>query len=227
MLRRAIDYPYHSPNTSFLFFNGAPQAVDHPDHHRTGKTALIAFGSNRSPYQLKYKFGNLPRNRGILVEPCRIKDFDVAHAARLTAYGAFPAALIPAVGVEVGVAIIWLNKTQLMTMDATEALGSSYVREQILVPVHVGENQVISNAVFYRTLHKSLRVDGQIVASAATQAEGRSSPAFSNQQLLGLAHLRFCPEKTFEEFLLRIINDNEYRSNLSIQLAQQGLNRKL
>ena len=220
---RAVDYPYHRPQNSYLFYGGNANSFAEHDRYRKNKIPVIAFGSNQSPYQLKLKFGTISEDQAILVERCFIEGFDVGHAARLTKYGAFPAILIPINGVRVEVAITWLTESQLKFMDSTEAIGSSYVREKIGPPARTYSNEIITDALFYRTLHKPLRVGGRLVASSSTNAKKRSFPAFSNKQLLALANLQYSPETSFKQFLRRTINDNLYRLHLCEQLRVRGL----
>ena len=52
---KAISYPYKAPTTSFTFKNGKFYQGIHIS--LKNRVPIISIGSNRSPYQLKNKFG--------------------------------------------------------------------------------------------------------------------------------------------------------------------------
>lgn len=217
-LHRALNYPYDWPGQCFLFRDGAAAPVDDRVRRRAGRTPVVAFGSNRAPEQLQRKFGALDDTAAVLVEACRVPDHDVVHAARITSYGALPAAMIPAPGVTVTVAVTWLNAGQLEHMDATESVGVNYGRDPIGLHVELADGTVIEHAEFYRTTHDPLRVDGVVVSHAAIAATGRTGPAARNDDLLRRAHARHAGEHQFEDFLLRLVDDLGYRQDITARL---------
>jgi gamma-glutamylcyclotransferase (GGCT)/AIG2-like uncharacterized protein YtfP len=223
-LHRALNYPYHWPGACYLYCDGEAHPVDERAARRESRTPVLAFGSNRSPDQLQRKFGALDAASAILVEECVIDGFDVVHAARFTSYAALPAAMVPAPGVRVRVAVTWLDADQLEHMDLTEAVGVNYRRERIGVPAELPDGSRIDHAEFYRTTHEPLRLDGEVVAHGAIAAEGRTGPALGNRELLEIAHATHAPEIDLEGFLLRLGEDDAYRAGLSARL-KAGLRR--
>jgi len=221
-LHRALNYPYDWPGACYLFHGRAAHAVDSRAARRAGRTPVLAYGSNRSPEQLARKFGALQQAQAILVETGSLEGFDVVHSAHITSYGAIPAALHPAPGVRVTVAVTWLSADQLETMDRSESAGLNYGRQHIGVDVTLADGTVIAHAEGYRTTHGPLEVDGVVASHADIPASGRPGPALRNPELLRRAHAVFAPELELEAFLLRLSRDRDYRLALTRRL-QRGL----
>jgi len=73
------------------------------------------------------------------------------HAARVTTYGALPAAMIRSPGLTVTVAITWLDADQLARMDASERVGVNYGRSRVGDPVRLADGTAIGHAEFCDT----------------------------------------------------------------------------
>jgi len=118
---KAINYPYEAPKTSFTFKNGKfYQGICISLKNRV---PIISIGSNRSPYQLKNKFG---MNENLCVTPAKLYNSIVVYAASISAYGSIPATQWPCEGSVSDLNLLWLSYDQLQIMHLSEGLGIAY-----------------------------------------------------------------------------------------------------
>ena len=118
LLALAKGYPYDAPESSYLFANGNAKPLEAAGTVAYGdRVPVLAHGSNRSPHQLKRKFGaaaEIPVSFGWLA------DYDVVYSAHITQYGAVASTLQHLPGTRVRLAVNWLGKRQLARMHETE-----------------------------------------------------------------------------------------------------------
>ncbi len=118
---RAINYPYKAPTTSFTFKKGKfYQGIQISLKNRV---PIISIGSNRSPYQLKKKFGI---NNDLCVTTAKLYNSVIVFAASMSAYGSIPATQWPCEGSVSDLNLLWLNEDQLQIMHLSEGLGIAY-----------------------------------------------------------------------------------------------------
>ena len=168
-LARALGYPYVTPAHSYTL--RGDQAVDFAPDHIAGRTAVLAYGSNRSPVQLRRKFTQ--SDMVLPVQRAWLADHDVVYSAHLTVYGSVPAALRPHPGCRVAVAVTWLDDGQLAAMHETEVAAENYTYEQLdaALTLEGGEQ---AGAVFgYAGTRGHLALNGQAIALAEIAAQGR------------------------------------------------------
>lgn len=118
---KAISYPYDAPTTSFTFKNGKFYQGIHIS--LKGRVPLISIGSNRSPYQLKNKFGI---NENLCVTPAKLYNSVIVYAASMSSYGSIPATQWPCEGSVSDLNLLWLSQDQLEIMHLSEGLGIAY-----------------------------------------------------------------------------------------------------
>ena len=118
---KAINYPYKAPTNSFTFKNGKFHQGIHIS--LKDRVPIISIGSNRSPYQLKNKFG-LKEN--LCVTPAKLYNSVIVYAASISAYGSIPATQWPCEGSVSDLNLLWLNQDQLQIMHLSEGLGIAY-----------------------------------------------------------------------------------------------------
>ena len=109
ILERARDYPYWAPKRSYTWDTRAEMDNVRPFDPNLVQHCwpVLAVGSNRSP-QLSRKFKEF--NVGpIAVQYGRIADFDVVYAAHISAYGAVPAMLQRAPGVQAKICLLYTS----------------------------------------------------------------------------------------------------------------------
>lgn len=218
-IQRALNYPYPWNGKSYVFFNGYHHPVDKPhDQLRQKRTPVLAYGSNRSAEQLHRKFGTVTAENGIFVEACQLSGFDIIHSAHITSYGSIPAAILPHEKVIVEIAITWLNREQLIIMDASENTGITYGRERITESVQFSDGYVCNKVEVYQSTHGPLKVNNKIVSHSNVSANGRKMNEMTNIDLLHLTHQNFCPDLTFNKFVMQTITDNGFRANISNRL---------
>ena len=218
MLERALHYPYPWPDSCYLFHGNEAHPVEDRAVARGERTPVLAYGSNRSPHQLRRKFGALDRSRAILVERCRIVGFDVVHSAHITSYGAIPAALHVNPRVCVVVAVTWLDDEQLSLMDISERAGRNYAREVLPATAILGDDTHRSDVQAYLTSHGPLRIGDEIVGQADIEASGRTHPALGNLDVLHRIHKHMDGTLEFEQFIIRLATDESYRDRVTDRL---------
>ena len=219
VIQRALNYPYPWNGESYVFHNGDHQRIDKPyEQLRQNRTPVLAYGSNRSIEQLVRKFGIVSSENGIFVEACQLSGFDIIHSAHITSYGSIPAAIFPHEGVVVEIAITWLDQEQLKIMDTSENTGITYGREQITESVILSDGYACNNAEVYQSTHGPLKVNDKIVSHSDVNANGRRMPEMTNIDLLRLTHQNFCPDLTFNTFVIQTITDNGFRATISDRL---------
>ena len=118
---KAINYPYKAPTTSFTFKNGKFYQGIHIT--LKNRVPIISIGSNRSPYQLKNKFGI---KENLCVTPAKLYNSVIVYAASISAYGSIPATQWPCEGAVSDLNLLWLSQDQLRIMHLSEGLGIAY-----------------------------------------------------------------------------------------------------
>ena len=218
LLRRALEYPYFWPGSCYLYHGGDMHPVDNREARREGRTPVLAYGSNRSPHQLRRKFGDLDNRDAILVERCEIGGWDVVHSAHVTSYGAIPAALHRHEGVSVTVAVTWLSARQVAQMDVSESAGRNYGREHLGCRAVLGSGDTSDAVEAYLTGHGVLEVSNRIASHADIEARGRPHPALRNIDVLMHAHRKFSADTDFESFVIRLATDARFRDEITDRL---------
>ena len=87
------------------------------------RVPILSIGSNRSPYQLKNKFGV---KENLCVTPAKLYNSVIVYAASMSAYGSIPATQWPCQGSVSDLNLLWLNQDQLQIMHLSEGLGIAY-----------------------------------------------------------------------------------------------------
>ena len=208
-LARARGYPYEFPKRSFTYRDGVAATFESTEGRR--RTPVLAFGSNQSPERLQQKYGHTA-NTVIPVQRARLKDFDVVYAARITSYGAVPAMLQVHPGVDVSLAITWLDDSQLEVMHESEGIGSGYDFALLKgVDVALDDGGHLSEVHVYASRHGHFVHDHTAVALAAVSASGRRWPERTTDAMLVLARDRVNPDTEIDDFILRLVRDDGFR----------------
>ena len=118
---KAIKYPYDAPKGPFTIKNGKLLKGIHIS--TKSRIPIISVGSNRSPYQLKNKFGI---NEDICATPITLYNSDIVYAASISNYGSIPATQWPVCGVKCKLNLLWLNEKQINKMHLSEGIGIAY-----------------------------------------------------------------------------------------------------
>lgn len=184
ILKRALTYPYATPEGSYLYRDG--RALELPeDFDRSDRTALISYGANAAPEALALKLATLP-GVPLPVVRSQLRDFDVVYSAHVSPYGAVPATLLESPGTVVPVFVIHPTGEQRALLTATEP---NYDLVEI------------GGAEAYRSKHGCLELDGWPVALAAVRSQGRTLPELDEPAVLERVRALIEPELELEEFI--------------------------
>lgn len=188
---QAALYPYPVPDSDFLMERGLPTLVPGGigAERLRGRVPVLSVGSNRSPLQLRRKFG---AGASLPVTAAAVDGVDVVFASLVSYYGAVPATGFPCPGVRVELNIAWLDDGQLAHMHDTEARGTAYdfIRYRPGVVDHGArpdrDDPVFGQEVYgYEARAGVLGLDGAPVAHAAVKAVGRTFPEMDEVAMLG------------------------------------------
>jgi hypothetical protein len=184
ILKRALTYPYATPERSYLFREGRAEELPE-DFDRAGCTPLLSYGANAAPEALALKLASLP-DVPLPVLRSELRDFDVVYSAHVSPYGAVPATLLESPGTVAPVFVLYPTAEQHALLTATE-LNYDLV--------------TIADLQAYRSKHGCLELDGSPVALAAIRSRGRTLPELDQAAVLERVRARLAPELELEEFI--------------------------
>lgn len=207
ILARALCYPYEAPSYSYCYCGGGIKPFD--PTARIGRTPVLAYGSNRSPEQLRQKFGSQEK---IPVENAVLAEHDAVFSAHIARYGAIPATIHSAPGTCVSLSVTWLDDAQLELMHASEITDRNYRVAALsgsLVTLDRG-GELAEVLVYVSRRGFFVHGDGP-VALSALNAEGRRVPEMTEAQVLDEVHRRLAGNVDFNTFVMRLVQDVDYR----------------
>ncbi len=186
ILARALEYPYATPDRSYLYLDGEATEPPAEGADLSGRTPLIAYGANAAPEALGRKLSQLPGVEMPVVK-FELEGFDVVYSAHVSPYGAVPATLVECPGTVAPVFLLHPTAEQLALLTATEP---NYDLVEI------------DGAAAYRSRHGCLELDGSPVALAAVRSAGRTLPELDEPAVLERVRSHLCPELSLPEFVL-------------------------
>ncbi len=226
-LALAKGYPYDAPAACFLWRAGADGAELRPiaEADFSGRTPVLAHGSNRAPAQLARKFLGRPGlERDIPVTAGWLHDTDVVYSAHVTGYGAIASTLRRVPGCRVRVAVTWLSDAQLARMHETEGANYHYGRLARRFVADSGPRAAFAALPTYLSDHGSLtRGDGRPLGLAAVRAEGRPHAALTQDAAQELVRAAHHPAETLDRHILANIADARRRLALVGRLRADAL----
>jgi hypothetical protein len=185
ILRRALTYPYATPERSYLYLGG--EAVDLPagGADLSGRIPLLSYGANAAPEALARKLASLP---GVEMPVLRaeLEGFDVVYSAHVSPYGAVPATLSECPGAVAPVFVVHPTAEQRALLTASE-LNYDLVE--------------VAGIEAYRSKHGCLSLDGSTVALAAVRVAGRTLPELDQPAVLERVRAELEPELPLEDFV--------------------------
>jgi hypothetical protein len=184
ILKRALTYPYATPERSYLYREGRAEELPE-DFDLAGRRPLLSYGANAAPEALALKLAALP-GEPLPVVRSQLRGFDVVYSAHVSPYGAVPATLVESPGTVAPVFVLHPTAEQHALLSATE-LNYDLVR--------------IGAAEAYRSKHGCLEFDGSPVALAAIRSRGRTLPELDQPQVLERVRAYLEPELELEEFV--------------------------
>ena len=226
LLALAKSYPFESPGTSYLFRDGEARPLaggSTLDEIFAGRAPVIGHGSNRSPAQLRRKFG---RNAEIPVTRAWLGDYDVVYSAHVTQYGSIAANLRHTPGARVEVFITWLSETQLPCMHETELGGENYHFGRmagVTLTLENGPAEELGESFVYLSTRGCL-ADGQSpLGLSAVPAEGRPHGALRQEAAQTLVRDRHRPDMGVDDLILTAIRDQGFRKALIAEMSAEAL----
>ena len=232
-IARAKAYPFRIPGHSFVYRDGgahevAESGIDRAALEREGRAPVIACGSNRSPDQLRRKYGHLDGAVTIPVQRAWLTDFDVVYAAHITRYGSIAATLQHVAGTSVEISITWLSESQLDLMHGTEGRGESYdyVRLDGLdlsLDAACGGDGRLESAYAYTYRGGCLGHEGRPVGLAEIAARERRHRALSQPEIQAHVHSRLAGGGDLDTFILENVTDAHARRAREERLAGDAL----
>ena len=214
-------YPWPRPDGSFVLSEGEGRLLADLDPETraalieeftrpgSGRTPMLAIGSNCSPEGLWRKFGHFedPADRTLLAVAGKIHDFDIAATAELALYGALPATIFPSPGTRVSAMAVWLTDVQLTQLAWAEIpywIGRLDTRFEFEPAIAETGRRGFDRALVFVNRFGAFAPEGHPLALAAIPAEHRTVPALGQVELLELtARLTYGPGVGAEELVRR------------------------
>ena len=224
ILALAKAYPFAAPGESYLFRDGAASALnDVAPEVFAGRTAVLAHGSNRSPDQLRRKYGTAAE---IPVTRAWLGDHDVVYSAHVTQYGSIAADLRHAPGVRACVYVTWLTEVQLARMHETELGGENYrfgVLERIDLTLEMGPAEGLRETHVYLSSRGVLAAEGRPQGLAAVESEGRRHGELPQHGALEDVRARHREHEPLDRFILANVRDPARRKGLIAEMRAHAL----
>lgn len=185
ILRRALTYPYATPDRSYLYREGVAEQLPDGAPDLTGRTPLLSYGANAAPEALARKLASLPRVE-LPVVRAELEGFDVVYSAHISPYGAVPATLVESPETVAPVFVLHPTSEQRALLTASELNYDL---------VEVGGMEA------FRSKHGHLLLEGNAIALAAVRSRGRTLPELDQPAVLERVRAHLEAELTLEEFV--------------------------
>lgn len=212
---RALGYPYDIPIHSYLIRNGTAHPWDER-YPLSGRTPVLACGSNQSPTQLarKFPFGDVPVMAGWL------NDYDSVYSAHFTTYGSIAATYHHGPGLRSRQMITWLDEAQLKTMHETEALGVNYDFVTFQNIVFTSDcTQHITKAHAYQSIRGPLKINALPVGLQAIDCKNAPYPRLNQKALQNRIMVLFEYEGSLLKFIEQTIKNKKERADRTARLV--------
>ncbi len=221
----AKTYPFSAPDHSYLFTAGEARPLTREtcdERLFRGRRPVLAHGSNRSPDQLRRKYGSTAE---IPVTVGWLEDYDVVYSAHVTQYGAIASTLHHVPGARVRVGVNWLTDTQLEWMHKTE--GPSTYCHGLLKGVsllkEVGPASQLTDLEVYLSTNGCLSRHGSAIGMAAIEAVGRPHDALHQEEVLQHVRDRYRAGSDVDDMILRKIRYNKLRQALVAEMRAEAV----
>jgi hypothetical protein len=222
-LALAKGYPYDPPEACFVWRAGHVRPIAEADF--SGRTPVLAHGSNRAPAQLSRKFAAQPGLEPDIPVTCGwLADSDAVYSAHVTQYGSIASTLRHVPGCRVRVAVTWLTDGQLRRMHETEGANYRYGRLARRFALDTGPRAHLPAVAAYMSDHGHLSAgDGRPLGLAAVRAEGRPHASASQEEALALVRDAHHPDEDLDAHILANVADAARRRALIRRLRATSL----
>lgn len=202
ILRRALAYPYATPERSYLYRDGEAHELPAAGPDLTRRSPLFSYGANSAPEALARKLAALPGVE-LPVMRAELEDFDVAYSAHVSPYGAVPATLIESPGTTAPVFVLQPTPEQRALLTASEP---NYDLVELPVSFAMRPKPATRLIAAYRSKHGCLTLDGSPVALAAVGSVGRTLPELDQPAILERVRAHLEPHLSLEQFVLACVD---------------------
>jgi hypothetical protein len=189
ILRRALAYPYATPERSYLYRDGEAHELPPGGPNLADRTPLLSYGANSAPEALARKLAALPGVE-LPVMRAELDGYDIVYSAHVSPYGAVPATLIESPATTAPVFVPHPTVEQRALLTASEP-------NYDLVKVN--------GIAAYRSKHGCLNLDGSPVALAAVRSAGRSLPELDEPTILERVRAHVESDADLETFVRRCV----------------------
>ena len=197
ILRRALEYPYATPERSYLYRDREAHELPSGVPDLTGRAPLLSYGANAAPEALARKLAALPGPE-LPVMRAELEGFDVVYSAHVSPYGAVPATLMESPGTTAPVFVLHPTPEQRALLTASEP---NYDLVELLLSLAMRAKEATRQMEVYRSKHGPLVLDGSAVALAAVRSRGRTLPELDEPAILERVRAHLEPQLSLEEFV--------------------------
>ena len=218
---RAISYPYKAPAFSFTFKNGKFYQGIHIS--LKDRVPILSIGSNRSPYQLKNKFG---KEENLCVTPAKLYNSVIVYAASMSAYGSIPATQWPCEGSVSDLNILWLKKDQLQIMHLSEGLGVAYNYVELDRKTVINKEVDYSGPIFgYISMKGGYLFEGNAPLKLKNiKTNMKTSSSINEYEALNKLFLEnSCRQNSLECWLNKLISNKNKRFSLIKKMSKKSI----
>lgn len=195
ILRRALAYPYATPERSYLYLDGVAAELPAGEPDLAGRMPLLSYGANAAPEALARKLAPLPGVEMPVLE-AELERFDVVYSAHVSPYGAVPATLTESPGTVAPVFVIHPTPEQRALLTASELNYDL---------VEVGGMEA------FRSKHGCLSIEGSPVALAAVRSAGRTLPELDQRAVLERVRAAVASDLALENFVRACVESGGIR----------------
>jgi hypothetical protein len=228
-LALAKSYPFPVPGASYLFRAGRAEPLAAGTDEAAlfaDRTPVIGHGSNRSPEQLRRKFGD---EAEIPVSRAWLGDYDVVYSAHVTQYGSIAANLQHTPGARAEVYVNWLGEAQLKRMHGTELGGENYYYgrlNDVSLALETGPVALLTQAFVYLSTRGCLPDGSGPLGLAAVASQGRPHEALHQEAAIALVRDRHRPGRELDAHILETITNAQGRKALVAEMEEGAVPSK-
>lgn len=216
-------YPFPAPDHCFLYDDGGWKRL-HDRVETTGRSPVLAAGSNQSPEQLARKYGGMQDIGAIPAQRGRLHDFDVVYAAHLARYGSVPATFQHSPGTAVTIFILWLTDAQLQRMHETEG---NYTYDHLTdIRIELDAGDALTEACAYSSKVGCLAHEGDCIGLAEIAAHDRRFLALRQEEALALVRDRLAPGRDLDLFISQHAREHDVLRERSKRLGDDAISTR-
>lgn len=202
ILRRALEYPYATPERSYLYRDGEAHELPPGGPDLAGRAPLLSYGANAAPEALARKLAALP-DEELPVMRAELEGYDVVYSAHVSPYGAVPATLVESPGTTAPVFVLHPTPDQHALLTATEP---NYDLVELPLCLAVDDKPATRQVQAYRSKHGPLMLGGSPVALAAIRSRGRTLVDIDQRSVLEHVRTQIGGSRDLDSFVRHCVD---------------------